>query len=382
MAASKRTTTKATLKSKQPNTRASVTCSICFDDDLTAKDTIRLKQCGCIWCKNCIPRTFETSVSDKSRMPPKCCNNPILGTEVSRFVDRQLQRRWNDAWLEFTSANKLYCPRPDCGVWIPDGYKKNIWSDQLKGYRKIGSCSKCGQLACAKCGKKWHTSPACTDEKNEQLFKNMVQKFGWKECPFCKAVVAKTEGCNHMQCTCGKAFCARCGGVWSDVHECPVEMADISFAIDHDPNHPKEHVPTTETLEGIPHDWRTTPDIPRPGAPPTALTAGALQAHASGQNPVRPSGIQQGQQLVNRGQNVRPSAAAVARQKAAPNQPRRPRAGTGGQPAGKQQVALLADPLVMPEDQRIIFRQQILLRDQGLYSKEAVSHQRPGKRSG
>lgn len=36
----------------------------------------------------------------------------------------------------------------------------------------------------------------------------------FKQCPFCRFWVEKTEGCDHMRCRCGKEFCYKCGGIY------------------------------------------------------------------------------------------------------------------------------------------------------------------------
>jgi hypothetical protein len=51
-----------------------------------------------------------------------------------------------------------------------------------------------------------------------------------RSCPSCNQRVTKTEGCDHMQCTCGTHFCYRCGQQLSSdmmltyVHACPLGL--------------------------------------------------------------------------------------------------------------------------------------------------------------
>jgi len=43
-----------------------------------------------------------------------------------------------------------------------------------------------------------------------------MQVMQYKKCPFCKFWVEKTVGCNHMTCRCGKMFCYKCGGNYTN----------------------------------------------------------------------------------------------------------------------------------------------------------------------
>ena len=51
-----------------------------------------------------------------------------------------------------------------------------------------------------------------THDKNDEDFLKFVKGKKFKECPFCKHWVERTEGCDHMKCRCGKDFCYKCAG--------------------------------------------------------------------------------------------------------------------------------------------------------------------------
>ncbi|VDK35733.1 unnamed protein product [Anisakis simplex] len=55
-----------------------------------------------------------------------------------------------------------------------------------------------------------------------------------KKCPFCGTFCERSEGCNHMTCTCGEAFCYVCGGKWNqDNHyECDVDVSVRVYMFD------------------------------------------------------------------------------------------------------------------------------------------------------
>jgi len=49
-------------------------------------------------------------------------------------------------------------------------------------------------------------------KKNEEAFKKLMDKQGWKNCPGCNVIIERSFGCFHMKCThCKTEFCNQCG---------------------------------------------------------------------------------------------------------------------------------------------------------------------------
>ena len=53
--------------------------------------------------------------------------------------------------------------------------------------------------------------------------KTLADGAGWKQCPGCRNLVERTDGCDHMMCECGTAFCYRCGGALHNGMPCECE---------------------------------------------------------------------------------------------------------------------------------------------------------------
>ena len=74
---------------------------------------------------------------------------------------------------------------------------------------KLFACPKCHIAICVSCRQIEHTgSPCDTSAQDHELA--MLETFGYKRCPRCKAGVKKMFGCSHMQCFCGAHWCYYC----------------------------------------------------------------------------------------------------------------------------------------------------------------------------
>ncbi|KAI4202132.1 MAG: hypothetical protein LQ350_002799 [Teloschistes chrysophthalmus] len=157
-------------------------------------------------------------------MPPKCCTaDHIPLNHVEKLFDTKFKMKWNAKYQEYTTKNRLYCPRRGCGEWIKP---KDIHViDSLVGdkkRRKHGKCSRCRTNVCAACNGRWHASPKCPEanDKATQQFIEIAKKEGWQRCYNCSATVELKEGCNHMTCRCLAEFCMMCGVKWKGC-DCP-----------------------------------------------------------------------------------------------------------------------------------------------------------------
>lgn len=79
------------------------------------------------------------------------------------------------------------------------------------------ACPKCVGAICVSCKQIAHPgSPCDTSARDHELA--MLETFGYKRCPRCKAGVKKMYGCSHMQCICGAHWCYHC--------QRPIEQCD------------------------------------------------------------------------------------------------------------------------------------------------------------
>jgi len=156
--------------------------------------------CGHDMCHDCLKRLFELSTKDEQLMPPRCCTaTPIALHHVANLFDNDFKARWNEKQQEFSTQNRMYCPKRGCGRWIKP---HRIQDDPRTGRRK-GYCRFCDMEVCGRCNLEWHGSSKCAvDKKADEAFARMANMEGWKECYNCKAMVELRDGCSHMTCIC------------------------------------------------------------------------------------------------------------------------------------------------------------------------------------
>jgi ariadne-1 len=163
-------------------------------DDLPASKTAKLA-CGHRMCHPCLKRQFTLSVSDPQHMPPTCCSAEHIPLKaVERLFDDKFKILWNKKYQEYTTANRLYCPKKGCGDWIKPS---KIRTDLTNG-RKYARCGRCDTKVCVLCNSKFHTRRECPRDEETNRLVQMAKEKGWQRCYKCKAVVELKEGCNHM----------------------------------------------------------------------------------------------------------------------------------------------------------------------------------------
>ena len=68
--------------------------------------------------------------------------------------------------------------------------------------------------------------------KLDDLFYNFAKGSKFKQCPYCRNWVEKTDGCNHIACRCGNHFCYFCGeGMNGNIngHFCKVDQWNYHY---------------------------------------------------------------------------------------------------------------------------------------------------------
>lgn len=101
--------------------------------------------------------------------------------------------------------DRIYCPQPRCLTFI----------GAVDMDEQTTTCTNCFFEICNRCRRESHTSLiACRplDEDPEVL--SVGQREGWQRCYSCRAMVERTEGCNHLICRCSSEWCYKCGKQW------------------------------------------------------------------------------------------------------------------------------------------------------------------------
>ncbi|QDS72716.1 hypothetical protein FKW77_003573 [Venturia effusa] len=187
-------------------------CSVCW----TQADNAISTKCGHVYCMEC----FEglcTAASSTSKDFSVICQGD-LGKCGVIFSLEELQEHLSsnsfEEVLEASFASHVqrnpaiysYCPKPDCGMIY-----------RITDTTRLSTCSKCLTVACTSC-RVSHEGKNCAEYKDEasgglEATKKLKKELGIKDCPKCGIGLEKTEGCNHMTCSCGAHVCWEHGGI-------------------------------------------------------------------------------------------------------------------------------------------------------------------------
>ena len=190
-------------------------CEVCYDSDCLLEESVAC-MAGCLFCPDCVRRGVAVQIGeDKTVMsclmgcgavlPLSSLQSVISATQLVRLQQRQQAEEVRQAGLE----DLMQCPACSYSAVI-----------SAPGF-KVFYCAnpECKRETCRLCGEKNHVPLSCDEvekdtevsarRKVEEAMTNAVLR----ECPRCKKMIMKTDGCNHMKCTsCEYMFCWLCMG--------------------------------------------------------------------------------------------------------------------------------------------------------------------------
>ncbi|OHE99109.1 IBR domain-containing protein [Colletotrichum orchidophilum] len=201
---------------ESPNSQDCLAC-----DKTCRKASRRDFPCGCPpYCHACAAAYIRSCLSNKPFTRPTC---PGICGIMHPFPDawpRQLLRsketiQYFDLVAEADEAESgaaLYCHVRACGRYIP------VRNRQKRGVG-LGVCN-CGERTCAGCHDKVHEGETCDEmrarweaegvlkEELERKSRRTMEQLSCKQCPKCKIVIEKIDGCDAIRCeSCGHIFC-------------------------------------------------------------------------------------------------------------------------------------------------------------------------------
>lgn len=187
--------------------RVSDQCIACFDQ---AGD-IKMTQCRHQYCSECFNNMVKVGLANKASYPPHCCARRGIDLDkMKRHLDQENTLRWELVREEYKAKNPMFCANKRCSTFLS---QKVI----DKAIDKFVRCNDCATETCSKCRQLKETHKGINYEKcldAEQLMNEEDQKLAkarhWKQCPGCKNLTEKTDGCDHMSCACGTLWCYRC----------------------------------------------------------------------------------------------------------------------------------------------------------------------------
>ncbi|KAI0147528.1 IBR domain-containing protein [Xylariaceae sp. FL1272] len=192
-------------------------CSACRDD-LQPDEELQKLPCGHGYCPTCLRIMINQATTEESKMPPRCCTQPMPGLMIKSILSREEQNQFLKAVLQFSTPweSRVFCSNPSCGDFIPPRNK----IDPRHPFE--AECRKCRTRVCIVCKRNAHPlGQDCPDDKELEAVLTMGEKSGWRRCYKCRTLVELTQGCTHMTCRCKAQFCYICGAVWDPTVGCP-----------------------------------------------------------------------------------------------------------------------------------------------------------------
>lgn len=211
-----------------------VTCPICLCD---IEDSYQLEDCGHKFCRLCLLEQFDSAIKNQDSFPLCCahegCGSPILLTDLRSLLpgDKldELFRSSLGAFVASSGGTYRFCPSPDC----PSIYQ--VAEPGTSG--KLFVCGSCYAETCTSCHLEYHPYLSCEkyrefkEDPDSSLTEWRRGKDNVKNCPNCGHAIEKWEGCNHIECRCGKHICWSCLEVFRSSDDCYNHLRNVHMAI-------------------------------------------------------------------------------------------------------------------------------------------------------
>jgi len=188
--------------------------------------------CGHTYCRSCLSVMIAQSTTDESKMPPRCCTQPIPGATIKSVLSRDEQQAFLKAVVQFSTPweSRVFCPNPLCGEFIPPKTARQSdprhHSHSHHHHRhpfEVATCRACRTSVCVMCGRAGGHPPGqdCPEDWELDAVLRMGERSGWRRCYKCRTLVELAQGCTHMTCRCRAQFCYICGAAWDSLVGCP-----------------------------------------------------------------------------------------------------------------------------------------------------------------
>ncbi|KAI0119093.1 hypothetical protein F4814DRAFT_226016 [Daldinia grandis] len=215
----KRGLSKLRRRRKTPSSlgRIVMSCSACRED-IQVGQTLQRLPCGHSYCSRCLKIMINQATTDETKMPPRCCTQPIPSPILKFILSREEQHRFLKAVVQFSTPweSRVFCSNLTCGEFIPPRLRVD------PKYPSQAICRKCKTRVCVMCKRDAHPiGQDCPDDWELDAVLKMGEKSGWRRCYKCRSLVELTQGCTHMTCRCRAQFCYICGAVWDQMVGCP-----------------------------------------------------------------------------------------------------------------------------------------------------------------
>ncbi|KAL4579708.1 hypothetical protein LXL04_015867 [Taraxacum kok-saghyz] len=221
-------------QSQSQSQSQTASCPICLCE---VEDSFRLESCGHEFCRMCLIEQCESAIKSHSGFPLICahenCPAMIFMADLrSLLAAEKLEELFRASLGSFVGSSNgkyRYCPSPDC----PSVYQ--VAADDGGGGRAF-VCGACSVETCTRCHLEYHPFLSCEKYKEYKRDPDMSLK-EWmrgkedvRVCPSCGFAIEKIDGCNHMECRCGRHICWVCLELFNSSGECYRHLSSVHHA--------------------------------------------------------------------------------------------------------------------------------------------------------
>ncbi|XP_059644630.1 ATP-dependent RNA helicase DEAH11, chloroplastic-like [Cornus florida] len=198
-------------------------CPICLCD---VEDGFRLEGCLHVFCRTCLLEQCDFAIKSHHSFPLRCthdgCGALILLSDLRSLLSseklEELFRASLGAFVAASNGAYRFCPSPDC----PSVYKVA----DPGSYGEPFVCGACRVETCTRCHSEYHPYMSCEkyrefkEDPDSSLKEWCRGKEHVKNCPVCGFTIEKGNGCNHVECRCGRHICWVCLEVFESSNDC------------------------------------------------------------------------------------------------------------------------------------------------------------------
>ncbi|XP_057496090.1 ATP-dependent RNA helicase DEAH11, chloroplastic-like [Actinidia eriantha] len=209
-------------------------CPICLCE---VEDGYQLESCTHMFCRLCLVEQCESAIKSQDSFPMRCmregCGAHILLTDLRSLLSgeklEELFRASLGAFVASSGGAFRFCPSPDC----PSVYRVADPGTEGKPF----VCGACYVETCTRCHLEYHPFLSCEkyqefkDDPDSSLKAWCEGKDHVKNCPICRYTIEKIDGCNHIECRCGKHICWVCLAFFASSDDCYGHLRSVHQAI-------------------------------------------------------------------------------------------------------------------------------------------------------
>ncbi|WOL17376.1 ATP-dependent RNA helicase DEAH11, chloroplastic-like isoform X1 [Canna indica] len=206
-------------------------CPVCLCE---LEDPYVLEACGHTYCRSCLVDQCESAIRTHEAFPLCCikegCKELILLIDLkSLLLPDKLEELFRASLSTFVASSDgtyRFCPTPDC----PNVYRVASYLDEEV---RPFICGSCLVETCKKCHLEYHPFISCEtymeykEDPDLSLAEWCKGKDNVNNCPGCGFTIEKIEGCNHIECRCGRHICWLCLDFFRSSDECYSHLRSV-----------------------------------------------------------------------------------------------------------------------------------------------------------